>query len=63
MYLTATYRDIVPSSGRDRSQRPHVNQEWVKMFPDDASRPARHTMPLGPDSKALVSCDFAAVLG
>jgi 2-iminobutanoate/2-iminopropanoate deaminase len=33
------------------------------MFPDDASRPARHTMPLGPDSKALVSCDFTAVLG
>ncbi|MGO8918660.1 MAG: RidA family protein [Stellaceae bacterium] len=45
------------------TQREALNVEWVKMFPDERSRPARHTMPLGPDSKALVSCDFTAVFG
>lgn len=40
-----------------------LNVEWVKMFPNEASRPARHTMPLGPDSKARVACDFTAVFG
>jgi len=45
------------------TQREALNREWVKLFPDEASRPARHTMPLGPDSKALVTCDFIAVLG
>jgi enamine deaminase RidA (YjgF/YER057c/UK114 family) len=45
------------------TQREALNVEWVKMFPDVNSRPARHTLPLAPDSKALVSCDFTAVLG
>jgi 2-iminobutanoate/2-iminopropanoate deaminase len=45
------------------TQREALNVEWVKMFPDENSRPARHTLPLAPDSKALVSCDFTAVLG
>jgi 2-iminobutanoate/2-iminopropanoate deaminase len=45
------------------TQREALNGEWVKVFPDAAARPARHTMPLGPDSEALVSCDFIAVLG
>ena len=45
------------------AQREALNVEWVKMFPDKESRPARHTMPLGQDSKALVSCDFTAVFG
>lgn len=45
------------------TQREALNVEWVKMFPDQESRPARHTLPLGPDSKALVSCDFTAVFG
>ncbi len=33
------------------------------MFPDEASRPARHTLVLGGDSNALVTCDFVAVFG
>ncbi len=45
------------------TQREALNVEWVKMFPDKDSRPARHTMALGPESKALVACDFTAVLG
>lgn len=28
---------------RDRSLRPHINREWLAMFPDPHSRPARHT--------------------
>ena len=44
-------------------QRAALNDEWVKMFPDPASRPARHTQTLGPDSAALVSCAFTAVFG
>ena len=27
---------------KDKSQRPRVNVEWLKMFPDEDSRPARH---------------------
>ena len=44
------------------SQRAALNAEWVKMFPDPSSRPARHTLTLPPDSKALVQADFTAVL-
>ena len=29
---------------RSQPQRDALNAEWVKMFPDPASRPARHTM-------------------
>ena len=47
-----------PATGRAA-----LNDEWVKMFPDAASRPARHTMALGPESSALVTCEFVAVFG
>ena len=45
-----------PATGRAA-----LNGEWVKMFPDASSRPARHTLALGADSNALVTCDFTAV--
>ena len=44
------------------SQREALNAEWVKMFPDPNSRPARHTQPLPSDSRALVQASFVAVL-
>ena len=44
------------------TQRAALNAEWVRMFPDAASRPARHTLALPPDSRALVQADFTAVL-
>jgi len=47
-----------PATGRAA-----LNEEWVKMFPDAASRPARHTMALGAESNALVTCEFVAVFG
>ena len=43
-------------------QRAVLNDEWVKMFPDAASRPARHTQHLPADSRAMVQADFIAVL-
>jgi len=43
--------------------RPALNDEWVKMFPDEASRPARHTLALGGDGPSQVTCDFTAVFG
>jgi len=45
------------------SQRAALNTEWVKMFPDPEARPARHTLTLPTDSRALVQADFTAVLG
>ena len=45
-----------PATGRAA-----LNGEWVKMFPDENSRPARHTLALGGESNALVTCDFVAV--
>ena len=44
-------------------QRAALNEEWVKMFPNPASRPARHTQHLPAESRALVQADFIAVLG
>jgi enamine deaminase RidA (YjgF/YER057c/UK114 family) len=44
------------------SQRAALNTEWLKLFPDPTSRPARHTLPLAPDSRSLVQADFVAVL-
>lgn len=48
---------------KDRTQRGPVNVEWLKMFPDEHSRPARHALPMdNMDGGALVQCDFTAVI-
>ncbi len=46
-----------PATGRGA-----LNGEWEKMFPDENSRPARHTQQLGSGSPGQVSCTFEAVL-
>lgn len=46
----------------DRSQRDAINREWIALFPDPDSRPARHTMQAELDGGQLVICDFVAVL-
>ena len=47
----------------DRGQRQAVNAEWLKMFPDPQTRPARQTMQGAALSEGiLVQCDFLAVL-
>jgi len=43
-------------------QRVLLNTEWLKLFPDPESRPARHTLSLPAGSRALVQADFVAVL-
>ena len=43
-------------------QRKPVNDEWVKMFPDHASRPARQIMEVPMEPEVLVQCDFMAVI-
>ena len=45
------------------SQRAALNTEWVKLFPNPESRPARHTQALPPGGRSLVQADFVAVLG
>jgi enamine deaminase RidA (YjgF/YER057c/UK114 family) len=48
---------------RDKGNRTHVNKEWLAMFPDPQSRPARHTFASQdlPDGY-LVQCEIMAVL-
>ncbi len=43
-------------------QRVLLNTEWLKLFPDPESRPARHTLSLPAGSRAFVQADFVAVL-
>ena len=45
----------------DRSKRDVLNAEWVKMFPDAASRPARHTSQTALEGGQLIVCDIVAV--
>ena len=47
----------------DRSQRPVLNKKWLEMFPDEKSRPARHTMTAALEGGMQVQCAFMAVLG
>ncbi len=49
---------------KNKDDREHVNREWRVMFPDEHSRPTRHTFkdedqPYG----ALISCEVTAVIG
>lgn len=48
---------------QDRSQRDALNAEWLKMFPDPDSRPARHSIQNPVESKFLIQCDVLAVIG
>jgi len=47
----------------DKALRPHVNKQWLAMFPDPHSRPARHTF-ASPDldPPTLVQCEVIAVI-
>ena len=47
---------------KDRTQRAPLNEVWLEIFPDPASRPARHTMQTPLDGEKLIECDFIAVL-
>jgi enamine deaminase RidA (YjgF/YER057c/UK114 family) len=48
---------------RDRAlARPAINPPWVEMFPDEASRPARHTVLAELPPSMRVQCEFVAVI-
>jgi len=48
---------------RSLALRPTINQEWNKMFPDAASRPARHVEESSHlTGKAAVSCEGFVVI-
>ena len=44
---------------RDRDE---INREWVAMFPDPESRPARHVVKAELDEGALLQADVIAIL-
>lgn len=48
----------------DRAKRDALNREWLAMFPDEHSRPARHAHRANLDGEGgiQVQCDFTAVL-
>ena len=60
-----TTQDIIKMTlwMNDRSLRPIVNREWIAMFPDERSRPTRHTLKANLDGGILIQCDFVAIVG
>jgi 2-iminobutanoate/2-iminopropanoate deaminase len=48
---------------RDRAIRPVVDKYWVEMFPDPASRPARHTLSADLQGNTQLQLEIMAVLG
>ena len=47
---------------RDRANREPINREWLRLFPDPHSRPARHAIQAPLEGEKLVECDFIAVI-
>jgi 2-iminobutanoate/2-iminopropanoate deaminase len=48
---------------KDNSLKTALNKEWLTMFPDEHSRPARQTMLYGGfNGNALIQCEVVAVL-
>lgn len=59
----ATVEDIVKVTfWVEKLERKVVNDEWVRMFPDPASRPARQIMEVPMEAGVLIQCDFMAVI-
>lgn len=46
-----------------RELRPVVNEYWVVMFPDEDSRPVRHTVPTDLPNNYVIQIEFVAVVG
>jgi len=45
---------------RDRANRGPINEEWLRLFPDPHSRPARHAIQADLDGEKLLECSFVA---
>lgn len=49
---------------KDRKTKAFMNKEWLQMFPDPQSRPARHTLVYNElAGNMLLQCDLTAVVG
>lgn len=48
---------------RDKAIRPVVDKYWVEMFPDAASRPARHTLSSDLQPGTQLQVEIMAVIG
>ena len=61
----ASFEDVVRMTFYVKSPeaRAAINPEWLKAFPDPASRPARHTLTYEHlPAKAVLQCDCFAVI-
>jgi 2-iminobutanoate/2-iminopropanoate deaminase len=47
---------------KDNAYREHLNREWLRAFPDEHDRPARHTLLWDLQGGMLIQCEFVAVL-
>ncbi len=47
---------------KDEGYREHLNREWLKAFPDEHDRPARHTLVSDLRGGMLIQCELVAVL-
>jgi 2-iminobutanoate/2-iminopropanoate deaminase len=47
---------------KDRKDRDLVNDEWVKMFPDENDRPCRHTVAGDMQGNRIIQMEFVAVV-
>ena len=47
---------------KDNAYREHLNREWLKAFPDEHDRPARHTLLWDLPGQMLIQCELVAVL-
>ncbi|GAA4701087.1 RidA family protein [Pseudonocardia yuanmonensis] len=48
---------------RDKSIRPIIDKQWLEMFPDEHSRPARHTLRIDLADPLQIQLEITAVLG
>jgi 2-iminobutanoate/2-iminopropanoate deaminase len=48
---------------RDKAIRPVIDKHWTEMFPDEGSRPARHTLRIDLAEPLLIQLEILAVLG
>lgn len=47
---------------QDRDMRPMVNEEWIKMFPNEDDRPVRHTVGGPLPANYIIQLEFVAVV-
>ena len=48
---------------KDRADRPALDAQWLKMFPDENNRPARHAIQADLPGGMLIQVELQAILG